>query len=58
MPTKCLPLALLVLSVLGASNASAEGKPKCYTTSSFEGSWSIVAEYGERREGIREADRR
>jgi len=46
MPTKCLPLALLVLSVLGASNASAEGKPKCYTTASFEGNWSIVAEYG------------
>lgn len=45
MPTKCLPLALLVLSVFGASTARAE-EPKCYTTASFEGSWSIVATYG------------
>lgn len=46
MPIKCLPLALLVLGVLGASNVKAEEKPKCYTTASFEGSWSIVATYG------------
>jgi hypothetical protein len=46
MPTKWLPLALIVLSVLGASKARAEERAKCFTTASFAGSWSIDATYG------------
>ena len=46
MPTKSLSLVLVVLGVLGAADAKAEEKPKCYTTASFEGSWSVVATYG------------
>lgn len=42
MSTKYLLLTLIALSVF---SASAHAEP-CYTTKSFEGSWSLVATYG------------